>query len=90
MVEISDKAVEEFKKVLEVMGKPNFNIKFIKTGSSCCGSSYKILFVDKAEDDDLEIEKNGLKFLFDKEVYEDFENAIIDYNEGFEINIKSF
>lgn len=57
MVEISDKAVEEFKNVLEVMGKPNFNIKFIKMVSSCCGLSYKILFVDKEEENDLEIEK---------------------------------
>lgn len=88
MIKISDKAVEEFKRILEETEKTNFGIKFIKAGSNCCGSSYRILIVNKDKDEDVTIEKNGVKFFFDKEVYEDLDNAIIDYNKGFIIDIK--
>lgn len=43
MIAVSDKAVEEFKKILKEVDKENLSIKFINSSSSCCSSSIKIL-----------------------------------------------
>lgn len=88
MVDISEKAVEEFKKILNESGKDNLSVKFISSGSSCCGSSIRVLFVDKGEDEDIMIEKGGLKFYFEKEIGEDLGEFIIDYENGFIISPK--
>jgi iron-sulfur cluster insertion protein len=87
MVEITEKAIDEFKKILIEEGKNDLNIRFFYSGSTCCGSSIKIIFVNRGEESDIEIEKNGLKIFFEPEVYEDLQNAIIDYNDGFTIDI---
>jgi len=89
MVDISEKALEKFKKILYESGKENLSVKFISSGSSCCGSSIKILFVDSGEDEDIMIEKGGLKFYFEKEIGEDLSESIIDYEEGFIIQTKT-
>lgn len=89
MIDVSDKAVEEFKKILKEVGKENLSIKFISSGSSCCSSSIKILFVDKGEDEDILIEKGGLKFYFEKEVIVNLGESLIDYDEGFVIQTKN-
>lgn len=87
MVEITEKAIDEFKNILVEEGKNDLATRFFYSGSSCCGSSFKIIFVDKGKESDIEIEKNGLKIFFEPEVYEDLQNAIIDYNDGFTIEI---
>lgn len=88
MVDISEKALEEFKKIIKESGKENLSVKFINSNSNCCGSSIKILLVDKGEEGDFLIEKEGLKFYFEKEIYDMLNESIIDFDDGFIIQMK--
>ncbi|MGB9856727.1 MAG: HesB/IscA family protein [Dictyoglomaceae bacterium] len=88
MIDITDRAVEEFKKFLVENNKEGFGIRIFFAGSSCCGGSYRLGIVEEGEPKDKVVEKNGLKVFIDPIVYEELSEAIIDYNDGFVIETK--
>jgi len=88
MINITDRAIEEFKRILSENNKEGCGIRIFLGGSSCCGGSYRLGIVEEGEIEDKVIEKNGLKIFIDPSLYEDLLEATIDYDDGFFIETK--
>jgi len=88
MINITDRAIEEFKRILAENNKKGSGIRIFFAGSSCCGGSYRLGIVEEGETEDKVIEKDGLKIFIDPSLYEDLSEATIDYDEGFFIETK--
>ena len=72
MVEVSEKALSEFKRVLDAQDKKGLGIK-IKASmaqSSCCScgpsQTYEMDLVEKGEDGDKVLQKDGVSFYMDE------------------------
>jgi iron-sulfur cluster assembly protein len=84
MLEITDSAVKQFKKILKDSEVPHYGIRIFASGGGCC-PTYGLDALEKEEPGDIVIEKDGLKIFIDPNVYNDLANATIDYENGFVI-----
>jgi len=84
MLEITDAAVKQFKKILSESDATNSNIRIFISGGGCC-ASYGLGVTDKGEDGDLLIEKDNLKIYVEPAVHEALSKATLDYQNGFMI-----
>ena len=92
-MDISDQAVNEFKRIIEEE-KQGSAIKIFQSDGGCCGPSFGLGLTDKGEEGDELFEKNGLKVYIDKKSAQDLEGATIDFindgvQEGFIISGKN-
>lgn len=83
MVEITDSAVEQFKKIVSVSDVMNPNIRIFVSRGGCCGPAYGLDITEDGEDGDVLIDKGNLKIYVDPAVYEGLSRATIDYRDGF-------
>jgi len=85
MVEVSDKAVVEFKRVLDTEQNKGLGIKVkaFMTESSCCScgpsQGYEMDLVDKGADGDQLLDRDGVKFWFDPGTVALMEGFTIDF-----------
>jgi iron-sulfur cluster assembly accessory protein len=91
MVQITDKAAEEFKNLLEKEGKSDYGVKVFVAGVGCSGPQYGLSLEEKPEDGEKVYENNDVKFYLTTEAEEALEGVEIDYikseqGEGFVIN----
>ncbi len=91
MVSVSDTAAEKTKEILSAEGKAEWGLRFYTAGSSCCGPSYGIDIIENPIDGDKVLEKNGVKFFFEKSAFENLNGMEIHFvddgqNQGFVIN----
>lgn len=82
MLEITDAAVNQFKKILSEADAMNSNIRIFISGGGCC-SSYGLDVTEKGEDGDLLIEKTNLKIYVEPTAHEALSEATLDYKNGF-------
>jgi iron-sulfur cluster assembly accessory protein len=82
MLEITDAAVKQFKKILSESDAKNSNIRIFNSGGGCC-ASYGLDVTDKGKDGDLLIEKNSLKIYVEPAAHEALSKATLDYKNGF-------
>lgn len=81
-ISITDKAVHQVKKIrLEEEGGEQLALRIFVTGGGCSGLQYGFTFDQKVNDDDLVIERDGMKFLVDCMSIAYLEGAKIDYSE---------
>jgi len=87
MLTITDRAAEEFKKILSKHSDKEYGIRIFLLGSSCSchGPSYHLTLTEKGEEGDKLIEKEGLKIFLDPIAYKLLSDSIIDYRDGFVI-----
>ena len=91
LLTITPKAAE---KVLAFMKEETEKSEYLRIyvqGGGCSGLSYGMSFEQKAEEDDLVLEENGIKMLVDSYSQEYLKGANVDYIEslmgaGFKIN----
>ena len=72
-------------KVAELIAEednPELMLRVFVNGGGCSGFQYGFTFDEIKNDDDFEIEKNGLKFLVDPMSYQYLVGAEIDYTDG--------
>jgi iron-sulfur cluster insertion protein len=79
MLEISDSAQKELKKILEDANLQNPGIRVYGSGGGCCGMSYGLGITEEHIEGDKLLEKDGLKIFIDPAVYDDLSKAKIDY-----------
>ena len=82
MLEITDAAVKQFKKILSESDAKDSNIRIFVSGGGCC-PSYGLDVTDKGEDGDLLIEKHSLKIYVEPSAQEALSKATLDYQNGF-------
>lgn len=84
MLEITDSAVKQFKKILKDSGVSHYGIRIFASGGGCC-PSYGLDASENGEPGDIVIDKDGLKIFIEPNVYNDLAAATIDYENGFVI-----
>ncbi len=91
IVTVTAKAAEKIKEFMSAEDeKPQFLRVYVQ-GGGCSGLSYGMGFENKAEEDDLVLEENGVKLLVDNYSIDHLKGANVDYIEslmgsGFKIN----
>jgi iron-sulfur cluster assembly accessory protein len=94
MLDVSEKAINEFKKVLESQEEKDLGVKikaFVAESSCCsCGPSqnYEMDLVKKGEKGDAKIEMEGVSFYMDKDTTELMEGLQVDFMEDHGFIIK--
>lgn len=82
LISITNKAVEQVKNIrMEEENGESLSLRIFVTGGGCSGLQYGFTFETDVNNDDLVIEKDGLKFLVDCMSITYLEGAEIDYSE---------
>lgn len=79
---LTDNAVNKVKALVEEEGNPELKLRVYITGGGCSGFQYGFAFEEIAADDDLVVEKDGIKAVVDSMSYPYLVGAEVDYEEG--------
>ena len=91
LITVTPKAAEKIKEFMaEEAEKPEFLRVYVQ-GGGCSGLSYGMGFEKQPEEDDIQIEANGVKLLVDSYSQDHLKGANVDYIEslmgsGFKVN----
>ena len=78
---ITDKAVENVKKILKEKGAETGALRVFVAGGGCSGYQYGMALAQGAEEDDFVIEQSGVRLVVDPESAPLLKGAEIDYVE---------
>ena len=78
----TDAAANKVKSLISEEENTNLKLRVYITGGGCSGFQYGFTFDEIKNDDDFEIQKNGLTFLVDPMSYQYLVGAEIDYTES--------
>lgn len=82
MLTITDIAATTALEVLEEEGKTGWGLRiFTGAESGCCGPSFEMEIVEKPEDGDVTVEKNGLRVFIENNTVKSLEGMFIDFIE---------
>jgi iron-sulfur cluster insertion protein len=82
---ITNKALKEIKRLQEKEKKKGFGFRIQVMPGKCSLYDYKMCFEEKEKENDIVIEKNGIKLFFDELSLELLKGSKIDFNNGFKI-----
>ena len=80
----TNSAANKVKALLEEEDNQNLNLRVYITGGGCAGFSYGFNFDEKVQEDDTQVENDGVKLLVDAMSIQYLEGSEIDYIEGLE------
>jgi len=80
----TNNAAKKVKALLSEENNPNLNLRVYITGGGCAGFSYGFNFDEKIQEDDTQVENDGVKLLIDAMSIQYLEGSEIDYVEGLE------
>jgi iron-sulfur cluster insertion protein len=80
-IEITDACIEKIKDLLIDEGNPHLMLRVFVQGGGCAGFSYGFTFDEIRNDDDFDINQDGVIFLVDSMSYQYLQGATIDYKE---------
>jgi len=87
MTEITDGAVEKIKEILKEE-KAGSCLRIFMAGGCCGGSTVAIDITDKPDEEDIEVEKDGLKIYLNRDAAVQLVNVTIDCDKAGGIIIK--
>src|SRR5207302_8528708 len=76
---ITDTAVDELKRVLVKKGNPDLALRVFVSPGGCSGLSYGMSFEDSPGDDDLIVEREGVRLVVDEVSLMHVQGSEIDY-----------
>jgi iron-sulfur cluster insertion protein len=77
----SDSAAGKVKALVDEEENESLKLRVFVTGGGCSGFEYGFTFDEDVEDDDTQIEKNGVALLIDALSFQYLAGSIIDYKE---------
>lgn len=80
----TDSAASKVKDLIDEEGNPDLKLRVFVTGGGCSGFQYGFTFDEVVNEDDTEMQKNGVTLLVDPMSYQYLVGAEIDYSEGLE------
>lgn len=80
----TDAAADKVKSLIEEEENPNLKLRVFITGGGCSGFQYGFTFDEDVNDDDFQLQKNGVILLIDAMSMQYLEDAEIDYKEDLE------
>jgi iron-sulfur cluster assembly protein len=81
LVNITDKAAEKARALLQAREIPDGALRVFVAGGGCSGYQYGMALARSAEEDDIILEQSGVKLVIDPESAQYLEGAEIDYVE---------
>jgi len=81
IVTVTDKALEELKRILSKEENKNLCVRLGIQGGGCSGLSYKLTY-DEPKEKDHVIEKDGVKVLVDRKSAIYLKGMTLDFNDG--------
>jgi len=78
-ITITDLAVEELKRVLAKKGNPDLALRVFVSPGGCSGLSYGMAFEESPSEDDVVVERDGVKLVVDEVSLMYLEGSEIDY-----------
>jgi len=79
MLDVTDRAIKEFKKIIAESNANGSGIRVFASGGGCCGPSFGLDISEKGNEGDKLVEKDGLKIYIDPTVSDILADATIDY-----------
>jgi len=80
----TDAAAAKVKELIDEEGNPALKLRVFVQGGGCSGFQYGFTFDEEVNEDDTQLEKNGVQLLIDAMSYQYLVGAEIDYKEGLE------
>jgi iron-sulfur cluster insertion protein len=80
----TDSAAEKVRQLIIEEGNPALKLRVFVQGGGCSGFQYGFTFDEEVNDDDSQMEKNGVTLLIDAMSYQYLVGAEIDYKEDLE------
>lgn len=80
----TDNAAHKVKALIAEETNKNLNLRVFITGGGCAGFSYGFKFDENIQEDDTQVEKEGVKLLVDAMSIQYLDGSEIDYVEGLE------
>jgi iron-sulfur cluster insertion protein len=81
---VSDAAAGKIAELIADEGNPALKLRVYVTGGGCSGFQYGFAFEETVGEDDMQIEKNGVKLIVDPMSLQYLVGADIDYEDGLE------
>ncbi len=82
MIELTDKAVDEIKKILEQENDPDLLLRIGVQGGGCSGLSYFMTLEKEIRPQDKVLEKNGVQVVIDSKSAMYLDGTVLDYVDG--------
>lgn len=92
MITITEQAAEKIKDILAEENNPELKLRMFVQGGGCSGFSYGFTLDEVANEDDFDIEKDGIHVLVDAMSAQYVQGAEVDYKEdlhGSQFSIKN-
>jgi iron-sulfur cluster insertion protein len=80
----TDSAADKVKQLIDEEGNPELKLRVFVQGGGCSGFQYGFTFDDQVNDDDTQMQKNGVTLLIDAMSFQYLVGAEIDYQETVE------
>lgn len=81
-LEFTDSAARKVRELILADGNPDLKLRVYITGGGCSGFQYGFTFDEKADDDDIRVERSGVELLVDPLSFQYLEGAEVDYSES--------
>ena len=83
-LEFTDSAARKVRELILADGNPELKLRVYITGGGCSGFQYGFTFDERADDDDIRVERSGVELLVDPLSFQYLEGAEVDYSETLE------
>lgn len=83
-VTLSEAAAARLRVMIEQEGNPNLKLRVVVSGGGCSGFQYGFEFDEKINDNDTEVEKDGVTMLVDSFSQQYLGGAEVDFLDGLE------
>jgi iron-sulfur cluster insertion protein len=80
----TESAANKVKELIEEEGNPELKLRVFVSGGGCSGFQYGFTFDDAVNEEDTQLQKNGVTLLIDPMSYQYLVGAEIDYTDGLE------
>tara|TARA_R100000808_G_C2102541_1_gene119137 strand:+ start:73 stop:393 length:321 start_codon:yes stop_codon:yes gene_type:complete len=83
---ITEKAVSKVKEMATQQGLDGYGLRLMVVGGGCSGFTYDMELVDHENNEELIIDRDGIKVYVDPMSYQFLDGTIIDYIESFKFS----
>ncbi len=82
MIQVTEKAVEQIRKIMEKEGLRDHGLRVAVVGGGCSGLSYKLQFEKETTQDDKVYEQAGVRIIVDKKSAIVLNGTTLDFSDG--------
>ena len=82
MITLTDEAAAKVKDLIEAEGEPELALRVAVRPGGCSGFSYEMFFDTDVANDDVTVEKGGVRVVVDPSSAQLLTDAVLDYKDG--------